>query len=123
MNTASGAGSDGTGLGPLEGLIKDDVHEEIHEGNVTADDLAQRMAAMTVRRYAIKHKCGCTDPRHDEEMALLESLLDLLGLPREFQEPTSEEKATIRERLPRTVHMDSRAPDHLLSPEKRPYPR
>lgn len=135
MEKKSKAGSDGASLDPLadltpvynqvNGVVKTTVHEEMHEEDVAADDLARRMAASRVRRAVIQHKCSepCSDPKHDEEMGIFRELLEILGLPEVYELPTDEEKATLLARLPRPLAMDTRAPDHHLVPERRGYAR
>jgi hypothetical protein len=116
LSTKPEAGLDETGFGRstdntvLNGITKDGTYGDVYQDEMVAEDLAQRMAALTVHEYA--GRVGLSeDDRND--------LLDMLELPREFIEPTEYEKTVVARHLPKVSPMDTRSPNNHLVPERR----
>lgn len=116
MSNTTEAGLDEAGFGRstadtvLDGITKDDTHEDQHAEDRVADDLAHRMAALTVQAYS--DRLGLSESEcHD--------LLDMLDLPKDFTPPTEGEKELVARHLPKVIPMDTRSPDNHLTPERR----
>jgi len=77
------------------------THGEAREANETVTDIVGKLAALTVRRQCNQHACtlpatgACEheDARRDADY--LRHMLDVLGLPQEFQEVTEADRASL----------------------------
>lgn len=77
------------------------THGEMRDANQVVSDVVAKLAAFTVRRQCNQHACtlpstgacGHADARRDADY--LRHVLDVLGLPQEFQEVTEADRANL----------------------------
>lgn len=77
------------------------THGEAREANQVVNDVVAKLAATTVRRMCNQHTCTLSskgtceheDARRDADY--LRHILDVLGLPGDFQEVTDEDRANL----------------------------
>lgn len=76
-------------------------HGEAREANQVVNDVVAKLAATTVRRMCNQHSCTLSatgtcehaDARRDADY--LRHILDVLGLPGDFQEVTEQDRANL----------------------------
>jgi hypothetical protein len=124
------AATDGSGLGRcaddmmLIGLDKKVTRKQEKLTDREAQQLVQRMAAMTVRRYANRHACAqalvnaCNHLDHQRDSLDLLDLLEMLDLPEEYDPPTEEDREALLESLPRTSSFDRQKPGDTIIRKK-----
>jgi hypothetical protein len=77
------------------------THGEAREANLVASDIVGKLAALTVRRQCNQHTCTLPatgvceheDARRDADY--LRHILDVLGLPQDFQDVTEADRANL----------------------------
>ena len=77
------------------------THGEARDANQVVSDVVAKLAATTVRRMCNQHSCTLSstgtceheDARRDADY--LRHILDVLGLPGDFQEVTEQDKANL----------------------------
>lgn len=77
------------------------THGEAREANQVVNDVVAKLAATTVRRMCNQHACelsatgACEHPDARRDADYLRHILDVLGLPGDFQEVTEQDRANL----------------------------
>lgn len=75
-----------------------DRHQAVYDANQDVGSVAAKLAASMVRRMCNQHGCEmplkgtCDHPNHRRDVDYLRSMLDLLGLPQDFEEVTQADR-------------------------------
>lgn len=81
------------------------THGEAREANLVVTDVVGKLAALTVRRQCNQHACtlpstgACDHPDARRDADYARHILDVLGLPSDFQEVTEADRKSLLDAL------------------------